>query len=142
MASSGESVRGCQIISQAVVSTQGMPYTVSKMLFLSSATAGKTTVIVPDKDADGLCGGSIIYRVLVALGHPADRILVHLVSKGSNVHEEREHTAIRALGASFVIVIDQGSRPTRATAEGDEAEVLVIDHHLSDGFPPGATVSL
>lgn len=98
-------------------------------------------MIVPDKDADGLCGGSIIHRTLVALGHPADSILLHLVSKGSNVHEEREHTVIRRMKAGFIIAVDQGSRPTRITAEDDEAEVLVIDHHLSNEFPPGATVS-
>ncbi|KAG8984558.1 hypothetical protein FRB90_005235, partial [Tulasnella sp. 427] len=28
------------------------------------AQAGRKTIIVPDKDADGLCGGSIIYRTL------------------------------------------------------------------------------
>ncbi|KAG8946401.1 hypothetical protein FRC04_011847 [Tulasnella sp. 424] len=104
------------------------------------AQAGKRTVILPDKDADGLCGGSIIYRTLVQLGHSPEDISIHLLQKGNNVHEPMEHAAIKSLEASYVIVVDQGSRPTRVTAEGDPAEVLIIDHHFSDEFPPGATV--
>lgn len=112
----------------------------SRLIVLPSAASGKTTVIAPDKDADGLCGGSIIYRTLLLLGHSPESVKICLVSKGSNVHEEGEHQAIRRLGAAFVIFVDQGSRPTRVTSEDDEAEVLIVDHHLSDKFPPGSTV--
>ncbi|KAG8986796.1 hypothetical protein FRB90_003770, partial [Tulasnella sp. 427] len=77
---------------------------------------------------------------LVLLGHSEENIAIHLLQKGSNVHEPSEHAAIKALDGSYVIVIDQGSRPTRVTAEDDPAEVLIIDHHFSDTFPPGAKI--
>ncbi|KAG8898530.1 hypothetical protein FRB99_007380 [Tulasnella sp. 403] len=101
------------------------------------ANAGKKTLILPDKDADGLCGGSVVYRTLVHLGHPPADLLVHFVRKGSNVHDPREWDVTEGVG--FVIVVDQGSRAARVT-KGD-AEVLVVDHHVAeDGFPPGAVV--
>ncbi|KIO24887.1 hypothetical protein M407DRAFT_76368 [Tulasnella calospora MUT 4182] len=105
-----------------------------------SARAGGRTILVPDKDADGLCGASIIYRTLVHLGHSPEDISTHLLQKGNNVHEPAEHAVIRSLGARYVIVVDQGSRGTRVTAEDDPAEVLIVDHHFSNEFPPGATV--
>lgn len=40
--------------------------------------------------------------------------------------------------AAFIIVVDQGSRPGPPLVP--DAEVLIIDHHLSDEFPEGATV--
>ncbi|KAG8959395.1 hypothetical protein FRC03_008044 [Tulasnella sp. 419] len=109
--------------------------------FLRRCAAAKaTTLIVPDKDADGLCGGSIIYRTLVLLGHnPAD-IQVHIVSKGSNVHDEEERKTMTATGAEFVIIVDQGSRPGPVLWEPQSAAVLIIDHHWSEEFPDGAEV--
>lgn len=64
------------------------------------------------------------------------------MTKGSNVHEHSERTAIAAYGAKFVIIVDQGSRGESVLPEGEggETEVLIVDHHLSDEFPPGATV--
>lgn len=94
---------------------------------------------MPDKDADGLSAGVIIHRTLTdGLGLDASLVDVHLASKGSSVHDETERDAMRAKQAAFVIVVDQGSRPGPPLVP--DAEVLVIDHHLSDGFPEGATV--
>lgn len=100
-------------------------------------------MIIPDKDADGLCGGSIIHRTLLLLGHPSDKIHIHIVTKGSNVHEESEREAIARYGARFIVIVDQGSRsqPVLPVGQVLDTEVLIVDHHLSDEFPPGAQVS-
>ena len=95
---------------------------------------------MPDKDADGLDAGVIIHRTLTALGLPPSLIDVHLVRKGSNIHDEEERVAMRAKEPKFVIVVDQGSRSGPPVIDGPDVKALIIDHHLSDDFPENATV--
>lgn len=97
-------------------------------------------MIVPDKDADGLDAGVIIYRTLSLLGLPPSRIDVHLLKKGATVHFEEERAAMKAKDPKHVIVVDQGSMAAPPVVDSPDVEALVIDHHLSDQFPRGATV--
>ena len=109
------------------------------------AAANAPTLLVPDKDADGLCGGMIIYRTLSALGLHQDNIHVHFVAKGSNVHNEAERERMEKYDTQFAIVVDQGSRrsgPIVRSAQ-DKTQImrtLIVNHHWSDAFPDGATV--
>lgn len=95
---------------------------------------------MPDKDADGLSSGVIIHRTLVKLGLDPKYLDVHLVQKGSNVHEEIERKAMLEKKPKFVIVLDQGSRGGPPIIDDPETRALLIDHHLSDDFPKDATV--
>lgn len=104
----------------------------------SSATNSHNTLLVPDKDADGLGGTLIVYRTLLALGHPAGRLAVHFVSKGSNPHRDDEREKFALYKADYAIVVDQGSRPGPALVPG--AKTLLIDHHMSDEFPDDTLV--
>lgn len=100
-----------------------------------SASSSSKTLLLPDKDADGLCGTLIVYRTLISLGLSPSFIYVHFVSKGSNVHEESEGVKIEEYGARYIIVVDQGSRG------GGVVKTLIVDHHWSEDFPEGALVS-
>ncbi|KAF7956414.1 hypothetical protein EAE96_003755 [Botrytis aclada] len=104
------------------------------------ATAQKLTLIVPDKDADGLSAGVIMYRTLMKLGLEEKNLSVHLVRKGSNIHEEYERKAMAELKPSYVIVLDQGSRGGLPVIDDESAKCMIIDHHLSDDFPKRATI--
>ncbi|KAB8293403.1 hypothetical protein EYC80_007721 [Monilinia laxa] len=104
------------------------------------ATAQKPTLIVPDKDADGLSAGVIMYRTLLKLGLNERNLDVHLVQKGSNIHEEYERKAMAAKKPSYVIVLDQGSRAGLPVIDDENAKCMIIDHHLSDDFPRNVTV--
>lgn len=104
------------------------------------ATAQKPTLIVPDKDADGLSAGVIMYRTLIKLGLEEKNLSVHLVRKGSNIHEEYERKAMSEMKPSYVIVLDQGSRGGLPVIDDEGAKCMIIDHHLSDDFPENATV--
>ena len=95
---------------------------------------------MPDKDADGLDAGVIIHRTLTALGLPSSLIDVHLVRKGSDIHDEEERAAMQAKGPKFVIVVDQGSRSSPPVIDDPDAKAMIIDHHLSDEFPKNAIV--
>lgn len=105
-----------------------------------SAEANKPTLIVPDKDADGLSSGVIVHRLLVKLGLDPKLLDVHLVHKGTNIHEEDERKIMLEKKPQFVIVLDQGSRKGPPVVDDGQVRSIVIDHHLSDDFPEGATV--
>jgi len=108
--------------------------------FIKECAASKEqTVIVPDKDADGLSSGAILFRTLVLLGLDPDKISVHLLTKGNTVHTESEREAIQAIDPSFVFVLDQGSRKAPPVIDTPH-RALVIDHHYAEAgdFPSGA----
>ncbi|KAK6206358.1 hypothetical protein LQW54_007812 [Pestalotiopsis sp. IQ-011] len=106
---------------------------------LECALAGKRTLIVPDKDADGLTSGTILQKTLVLLGLDPDLISAHLLQKGSNIHDEAERTAMASHKAEYVFVLDQGSRKSGPVIDTPH-KALVLDHHyaLEDDFPEGA----
>ena len=107
---------------------------------LSSASSRKNTLIVPDKDADGLSSGVIIYRTLTALGLDPSLIGVHLVEKGHTVHSELERTSMAAKKPGYIIVLDQGSISAPPLVDEPETKSLILDHHLSDVFPERSQV--
>ena len=105
-----------------------------------SAAAQQKTLIVPDKDADGLDSGVIIYHTLTTLGLSPDLIHVHLVGKGSNIHDGHERVLMGEKEPKYLIVVDQGSRPGPPVIDSSDAKSLLVDHHLSDEFPKNALV--
>lgn len=109
-------------------------------LTLPSAISAKKVLIVPDKDADGLSSGVILYRTLTTLGLDKSLIDVHLFSKGSTIHQPPERAAMAATAPAYIIVLDQGSIAAPSIIEDPGAKSLVIDHHLSDHFPENAEV--
>ncbi|KAF2717131.1 DHH phosphoesterase [Polychaeton citri CBS 116435] len=92
------------------------------------AAAQRRTLIVPDKDADGLSSGAILRHTLVLMGLPSELIDVHLLSKGTTVHSEGEREVMSARNPSFVFVLDHGSRSGPPIVEA-AGVTLVIDHH-------------
>ena len=108
-------------------------------IIIECAKAGKKTIIVPDKDADGLTSGVILHRTLELLGLPSDMTVVHLLKKGNNVHSEEERQAMTAHAPSYVFVLDQGSRASPPVVDCPHT-ALVIDHHYSTptDFPQDA----
>jgi len=92
------------------------------------AKAGKPTLIVPDKDADGLSSGVILHRTLEALGLSKDLISVHLLEKGSNVFTPSETERMATTNPSYIFVLDQGSRHSPPLISTPHT-ALIIDHH-------------
>lgn len=105
--------------------------------FIVQAAASKSTVVIcPDKDADGLSAGTIMYRTLLALGLDESRIAVHLLSKGTGIHSAEESKKILALSPGHIIILDQGSN----RAPSLKVPTLIIDHHYSFEFPDDALI--
>lgn len=106
------------------------------LILKNSVAANEKTLIVPDKDADGLTSGSILQKTLILLGLNPTLISVHLLQKGSNIHGDEERAAMAAYNPSYIFVLDQGSRRSRRVIDAP-SKALVIDHHfaLDDDFP-------
>lgn len=104
------------------------------------AQSGGKVLIVPDKDADGLSSGVILYRTLTTLGLDQSKIDVHLHRRGSNIHAEEERQAMADKKPKYIIVLDQGSIGGPAIVDTPDTATLIIDHHLSDVFPDRAEV--
>ena len=95
---------------------------------------------MPDKDADGLSAGVILYRTLTTLGMDESHIDVHLIHKGSNIHDEEERASMALKNAAYVVVLDQGSRDAPPVVDDPSTKSLILDHHLSDAFPERASL--
>ncbi|KAH9892875.1 hypothetical protein C8Q73DRAFT_649240 [Cubamyces lactineus] len=107
------------------------------------AASSNRTLLLPDKDADGLSSGLIVYETLLYLGLDSTLVSVHFPAKGSNIHAQAERDAIARYGAAFVIVTDQGSRggpPIVDSSDANPVKTLILDHHWSTAFPEGALV--
>lgn len=87
-------------------------------------------VLLPDKDADGLCSTMVLHRTLLHLGVDAEHIHIHHLQKANHAASSAETDVIKALSPAAVILLDQGSRPgPPLLGNGDDTPVLVIDHH-------------
>ena len=91
---------------------------------------------MPDKDADGLSSGMILYKTLLLLGLPAELLTAHLLEKGETVHSARESERMSDSNPGYIFVLDQGSRASDPLIPSQHT-CLVIDHHHAtpDDFP-------
>jgi hypothetical protein len=104
-----------------------------------SAQAKKSTVILPDKDADGLSSGAILQHTLTSLGLPLSLISVYFPPKGTSIHDKTARIAVSSKSPHYIFVLDQGSRKSAALVDSRHI-CLVIDHHDTEegGFPENA----
>lgn len=84
----------------------------------------------------------IIHRTLIALGLAPTLLDVHLIQKGSSIHDDEERSAMQSKDPKYIIVVDQGSRPAPPVVDSPHVKSLIIDHHLSDEFPENALVNI
>ncbi|KAF5557468.1 dhh family [Fusarium mexicanum] len=103
------------------------------------AAAGKQTLIVPDKDTDGLTAGAIIRKTLILLGLDSKLISCYTMNKNSLLHYVDSRRNMEAYKPSYIIVLDQGSSKSEPVIDSPH-RALVIDHHLAedDDHPEGA----
>ncbi|KJZ71013.1 hypothetical protein HIM_09592 [Hirsutella minnesotensis 3608] len=111
----------------------------ARQFILDCVAAGKKTLIVPDKDADGLSSGAILQKTLVLLGLEPSLIHSHLLQKGHSIHDETEREAMTVHKADYIFVLDQGSRESPPVVDTPH-QALIIDHHwaLDSDFPKGS----
>lgn len=112
----------------------------AKKFIQDCASANKSTLIVPDKDADGLTSGAILRTTLRLLGLSDDLIHVHLLSRGTSVHDDVERDAMARYDPSFIFILDHGSRESPPAVQQPHRCLVVDHHHVPDdkSFPQDA----
>ncbi|KAI0668798.1 hypothetical protein C8Q78DRAFT_1071232 [Trametes maxima] len=110
----------------------------ARAFLIECAASDSPTLILPDKDADGLTSGLIVHLTLLHLGLAPSRLSTHFPAKGATIHAPHE----AATDARYIIATDQGSRggPPLLGVSSATTKTLVIDHHWSTAFPEGAVV--
>jgi DHH family len=109
--------------------------------FLRACAEERNRVLLaPDKDADGLSSGVIVHRTLTALGLPKEMIDVHLLPKGTTIHDESERSAMLEKNPERIIVLDHGGRHGPPVVDNPSTKSLILDHHLSDEYPEASMV--
>ncbi|KAL0942062.1 single-stranded-dna-specific exonuclease [Colletotrichum truncatum] len=98
--------------------------------------AGKPTLIVPDKDADGLTSGVILHRTLVLLGLDPSLISAYLPSKGTNIHDPSSREGMSAHKPSYIFVLDQGSRSSPPLIDAPHRGIVIDHHHALENDHP------
>lgn len=103
-----------------------------------SASANKQTLIIPDKDADGLTSGTILHRTLTLLGLSPSLISTYHLPKGTTI-DASSRTSIASYTPSYIFILDQGSR-SGPTLLDIPHRAMVLDHHhaLEHEHPEGA----
>jgi DHH family len=103
------------------------------------ANANERVLIVPDKDADGLTSGVILYRTLKELGLNEENINVHFVTKGNVAASKEERQAMQATNPKYIFVLDQGSWSKTPLIDASHQGVVIDHHHGEDeDFPVGS----
>ncbi|KAJ3956061.1 hypothetical protein N0V92_007389 [Colletotrichum tropicale] len=98
--------------------------------------AGKPTLIIPDKDADGLTSGVILHRTLVLLGLDPSLISSYHPPKGTNIHDASCGEAMSSHNPAYIFVLDQGSRPGPPLIDAPHRGIVIDHHHaLEDDHP-------
>ncbi|KAK6711585.1 hypothetical protein SNK05_006013 [Fusarium graminearum] len=93
--------------------------------------ASKPTLIIPDKDVDGLTSGAILRKTLILMGVDPELISAYVMKKGLNVHDEESRRDMASYKPSFIFVLDQGSRESPPVID-EPHRALVIDHHYAE----------
>jgi single-stranded-DNA-specific exonuclease len=97
---------------------------------------GETLAVFGDYDVDGACSAALMVSFLREMGcavhhHVPDRILE---GYGPN---PAALTALADRGASLIVCVDCGTAAALAlSAVAGKADVIVLDHHKSEGAPP------
>ncbi|OBR09636.1 DHH family protein [Colletotrichum higginsianum IMI 349063] len=99
-------------------------------------SASKPTLLVPDKDADGLTSGAILERTLVLLGLDPSLVTVYLPPKGKNIHDESCRAEMAAHGPAYIFVLDQGSRASPPLIDGPHRGIVIDHHHALENDHP------
>jgi hypothetical protein len=95
---------------------------------------GRRVLVAPHTDVDGLTSGVLMLRALEAVGA---RPLARVPGKGEHAHSPAFQDRLRTGSHEALIVLDMGSRGEPIVPG---LPTLVVDHHKSDTFPPGARV--
>lgn len=92
--------------------------------------------VYADYDVDGACSGAVMLHALRELGCDVSHYVPDRMAEGYGPNGPAIGRLVAA-GATLIVCVDCGitAHEALAVAEG-QADVVVLDHHKSDGAPP------
>lgn len=97
---------------------------------------GERVAVYADYDVDGACSGAVMLHALRDWGCEASHYVPDRLAEGYGPNGPAIGRLVAA-GASLIICVDCGISAHEALAVADgQADVVVLDHHKSDGAPP------
>ena len=103
--------------------------------------AGETVAVFGDYDVDGACSGAVLVLLLRGLGCTVFPYVPDRLAEGYGPNS----TALRALaarGATLIVCVDCGTAAGRVFSAVDGTDIVVLDHHKSDGPPPAVVATV
>ena len=111
---------------------------------LRALREGEMIGIYSDYDCDGVPGAALLHSFLTSLGHTRlATVIPDRVGDGFGLHTHRLDELLTQ-GATVILTVDCGSVHHRQVAYAQErgADVIVLDHHLTDTPSPAfATIN-
>ena len=104
---------------------------------------GETVAVYGDYDVDGACSAALMVGFLRALGCTVHHHVPDRIKEGYGPNAPALESLV-ARGATLIVCVDCGTAAAIAlSAVAGTAEVIVLDHHKAEGFPPSilATVN-
>jgi single-stranded-DNA-specific exonuclease len=101
---------------------------------LAEVPVEASVLVLCHNDADGLSAGALLARGLADAGRQP---LVYIVGRGESAWSETVKATARAREPGLLIVADLG---VRLDLIAPNASTILIDHHVPQGSPEGATV--
>lgn len=103
---------------------------------------GERVAVYADYDVDGACSGAIMLHALRALGVEATHYVPDRLAEGYGPNGPAIARLVAA-GARLIICVDCGIAAHEALAvAAGQADVVVLDHHKSDGAPPDVAAAV
>jgi len=97
---------------------------------------GETVAVFGDYDVDGACSGALMVSLLRGLGCEVFAYVPDRLAEGYGPNLPALQSLI-ARGASLIVCVDCGTAAGSVLgALAGQADVLVLDHHKSEGPPP------
>ncbi|MBL7159325.1 single-stranded-DNA-specific exonuclease RecJ [Candidatus Microgenomates bacterium] len=108
---------------------------------IKKAIAKQESIIVySDFDADGICGGAILWETLNSLGAKAMPYIPDRIKEGYGLSKKGIDQVLKEYDAKLIITVDQGitAKKEVAYAKKKGIETIVTDHHLLPKKLPSA----
>jgi single-stranded-DNA-specific exonuclease len=97
---------------------------------------GETLAVFGDYDVDGACSAALMVSFLREMGCPVHHHVPDRILEGYGPNPAAL-TALADRGASLIVCVDCGTAAALAlSAVAGKADVIVLDHHKSEGAPP------
>lgn len=95
-------------------------------------TERESIVVYSDYDADGVCGGAILWEALHQLGAKVMPYIPHRVEEGYGLSKKGIDFVKKEYGANLIITVDHGISSVEKTEYARKLgiEVIVVDHHV------------